>query len=106
MVAGRRDRGNAMLRRQRDWAVLGLVCGVVTALASGCGDDFGSCRDSRTCEPASGGETGSAGDTDGLGTAGLGGISETESGSGGAVGEAGSPVAAGTSAGGASETQG
>lgn len=98
-----------MLGRQRNWLALGLVGGLGAAFASGCGDDFGSCRDSRTCDAASGGEAGDPGETGGLGIAGLGGVSGTEPGSGGDVGEAGSTTPGGASsggAGGASETEG
>jgi len=87
--------------QQRSWWVVGLLGCMIAGFASACGDDFGSCRESRTCEADSGGEAGDAGETSGLGAAGLGGASGVDSGLRGDAGEAGAAIPGGTSSGGA-----
>lgn len=70
-------------------AAAGLVAGLT---AVGCGSDFGSCEDSRTCAPpggadATGGEGGEPSTTADAGHAGQGGVAGT----GGVAGSSGSP---------------
>jgi hypothetical protein len=86
-----------MLGQRRTWCAWGVVGVVAASVTSGCGDDFESCRESRTCAAAEGGEGGEAGEATESGTAG---VLESNAGGGGGIAGSDGSSEGGTAVGG------